>query len=192
MAATRGAKDSVFKASMIAKNSVEAEMLRASGGDAKLRNLRRKGSSNPTPMKLGFDIKGKQNFYGLLLAKGNIAAWKLVEYGGKAHRLTPRISTTGTGKGMSRKARQLAIRQRELDVAFGARGVYAGKRPMPITNGIYRYSAQNPGARAKHPWRIGLEKATPRMRLEMQSVIRGAIVDVWRSGRTVISNDRLA
>lgn len=178
-AAQRAQKDAVMRASMILKNSIESELMRATGGDGRLRNLRKKGGT-PAKLGLGFNVRGVNNPTALLIARG---PWGLVEYGAHQHRITPRLAKTGSGKGMSRRQRQLAIRQQELNQAFGARGTYAGKRPMPIARGVYRYSANHPGTKGKYPWKRGMDRARDRAVQELRTVIRSRVVDVIRSGR---------
>lgn len=177
-AAQQSQRDAVFRASMVLKNAIEAELGQATGGDNRLSNLRKRGGQ-PPKLSLGFNIKGTNNPTALLIARG---PWGIVEYGTPAHRINPKVDKTGTGKGMSRAARQRAIRQRQLDVAFGAAGIYAGKRPMPI-NGVYRFSAMHPGTKAKRPFHTGMERATPRALQELRTVISSAVADVIRSGR---------
>lgn len=177
-AAQQAQKDAVFRASMILKNSIEAELMRATGGDGRLRNLRKKGGQPPR-LSLGFNIRGTNNPTALLIARG---PWGLVEYGAVAHRITPSLAKS-SGKGMSRSQRQRAVTQRELNRMFGARGTYAGMRPMPISNGIYRYSARHPGSKGKYPWKRGMERARTRAITELHTVVRSRVVDVIRSGR---------
>ena len=167
-----------MRASMILKNSIEGRMLIASGGDARLSKHRKKSA-----MSVGFNVIGKNNPTALMRARGNIAAWKIVEYGTVRHTVAPKFGSTGTGRGMSRAARAHAIRQRELNNVFGGAGRFSGRSPMPVAEGVYRYQATNPGTRGKQPWKSGIDRALPRATKELHTVVRSRVLDVYRSGR---------
>lgn len=178
-AAQHAQREAVFRASMILKNSTEAELLRATGGDGRLRNLRGR-NGQPIRLSLGFNIQGTNNPTALLIARG---PWGIVEYGSTPHPITPKLAKTGRGRGVSRSQRNRLATQRELNRLFGGRGTYAGLRPLPVANGIYRYSARHPGSKAKQPWKRGMTRAMPRAVNELHAVIRSRVGDVVRSGR---------
>lgn len=175
----RSQKDAVMRASMVVKNSIEGELVRAVGRDQAMSNLRRRPTSKPARLTVGFNMKGTTNPTSLLIARG---PWGLVEYGAPPHKITPRVAKTGTGKGMSKEARKRAIRQRELNLAFGARGAYSGLSPMPIKS-TFRYVVNHPGSRAKQPFRRGLESSRVRAIQEMQFTVSRSVATIIRSGR---------
>lgn len=178
-AAQQAQKDAVMRASMIVKNSIEGELVRDIGSDQRLRNLKKKSGAEGARLTLGFNIKGTNNPTSLLLARG---PWGMVEYNIGPHKITPKVARTGTGKGMSRAQRQRVIRQRELDIAFGASGVFAGKSPLPF-KGTFRYSVMHPGTKGKKPFHRGLESSKERAIRELRVVVTGRVATVIRSGR---------
>ncbi len=180
-AVQRGQKDAVFSASMIIKNEIEGNLVRAIGSDQRMSNLKKRAGAQPQRLSLGFTTKGVNNPTSLLIARG---PWGLVEYGAVKHKISPKVAKTGTGKGMSRANRKLAIRQRELDIAFGASGLFAGKSPMPI-RGSFRYQVDHPGSRGKYPFHRGLDSSRGRAVQELRTVVMRTTATVIRSGRQV-------
>jgi hypothetical protein len=173
-AAQKSQEEAVFRASMVIKSSILRELTKAVGGDHTMSNLRKASGAPPKQMTVGFDVKKGNAPVSLLVAHG---PWGLVENGADRHAIFPRLARI-TGKGAQR-----ARRQRQLDQAFGARGIYSGLRPMPI-NGSFRYSARNhPGSKGKKPFRRGLDKAKPKAIKELRAVVHSAVADVVRSGR---------
>ncbi len=177
----RGQKDAVMSASMIIKNEIEGNLVRAIGSDQRMSNLKKRAGAQPQRLSLGFTTKGVNNPTSLLIARG---PWGLVEYGASKHKITPKIAKTGTGKGMSRASRKLAIRQRDLDIAFGAAGLFAGKSPLPI-RGTFRYQVNHPGSKGKYPFHRGLESSRNRAIQELRTVVMRTTATVIRSGRQV-------
>jgi hypothetical protein len=178
-AVQKSQKDAVMRASMIVKNSIEGELVKAVGADQAMSNMVRKKGQKPPRMTLGFSMKGTNNPTSLLIARG---PWGLVEYGAGKHKITPRLTKTGTGKGMSRVQRQRAIRQRELDQAFGASGLFSGRSPMPMKS-TFRYSAEHPGSKGKQPFHKGLERSRDRAVKELQFTVSRSVATIIRSGR---------
>ena len=178
-AAMEAQKDAVMRASMIVKNSIEGELVRAIGSDQRMRNLKKASGAEGARLTLGFNIKGTNNPTSLLIARG---PWGMVEYNIAPHKITPKVKTTGTGRGMSRTQRRHAIRQRELDIAFGASGVFAGKSPLPF-KGTFRYSVQHPGTKGKQPFHRGMESSKERAIRELHTVVTSRVATLIRSGR---------
>lgn len=178
-AVQKSQKDAVMRASMVVKNSIEGELVKAVGADQAMRNMVRKKGQKPPRMTLGFSMKGTTNPTSLLIARG---PWGLVEYGAPAHKITPRLTKTGTGKGMSRAQRQRTIRQRQLDEAFGATGLFSGKSPMPVKS-TFRYNVQHPGSKGKQPFHKGLERSRAQAIKELQFTVSRSVATVIRSGR---------
>lgn len=172
-------RDAVVRASMTLKISIEGKLENAIGADRRMSNLRKRKDQQPKPLGLGFNVKGTYNPTALLYAKG---PWGLVEYGAMPHTISAKIAKTGTGKGISRASRQRMIRQRDLDIAFGAHGVYSGVSPMNM-NGTFRYKVMHPGTPGKRPFHRGMQQAEGRAIKELHTVISSTVVDVIRNGR---------
>ena len=182
VAAQQAQHKAVMRASLILKDSINAQLTNAIGGDHRMSNLRKRSGQTPPTLKVGFDIKGKDNIVSLLYARG---PWGLVEYGAMPHTITPRLAAlSSTGKGMSRATRKRAITQRRLDIAYGASSIFAGVSPLNL-GGRHRYRVQHPGTRGKMPFHKGMDKARAQAIQELHTVIKSTVVDVIRSGRQV-------
>jgi hypothetical protein len=182
MALQRAPRDAVMRASMVLKTNIEGKLEKAVGADRRMSNLRKKPGQQPPLMSVGFNIKGTTNPTSLLFARG---PWGLVEYGAMPHAISTRVSTsTGSGKGISRANRNRMIRQRQLDITYGAIGVYAGLSPMNM-GGIYRYRVMHPGTPGKLPFHRGMEQSKERAIKELYTTVSNTVVDVIRSGRQV-------
>lgn len=196
-AVTRNTYKAVDSASFILKSSIEGELSKAVGSDMIMSNVRssvgysrksatrsvRDMKSSGARLSVRYDIKGQLNPTSLLRAFG---PWGLIEYDTPAHRVFTRVDGTAT-RGLSRSARQRAVRQRELNQAFGARGTYRGRRPMPVADGVFAYSAKHPGTTGKRPFGKGREKAEPRARQTLNTVVLRGVVEVWQSGKQAVS-----
>lgn len=179
VALQKAPRDAVMRASMVLKVSIEGKLENAIGVDRRMSNLRKRKDQQPKALSLGFNVKGTTNPTSLLYAKG---PWGLVEYGAMPHTISAKIAKSGTGKGMSRAARQRMIRQRDLDIAYGAHGVYSGVSPMHM-KGTFRYKVAHPGTPGKKPFHRGMQQAEGRAIKELRTVISSTVVDVIRSGR---------
>lgn len=73
--------------------------------------------------------------------------WGISEGDTPAHQITAKLGKIA-GRGAKR-----ARRQRDLDVAFGARGAFSGAKPMGSPGRFGpRYSVRHPGTKGKHTW----------------------------------------
>ena len=183
-AATVGTRKAVEAASLILKSSIEGELRRDIGVDQRMSNVRKGTSSQGAKLSLGYDVKGGTNPTALLRARG---PWGLLEYNTPDHQIFPRLAGI-PARGISRAQRQNLIRQRQLAQAFGGRGTYAGKSPMPIKPGVFRYSVRDhPGTKGKFPFRNGMAKARPRAERELNTVVLRGVAHVWRVNSRTIS-----
>lgn len=172
-------REAVDSAAFILKSAIQGELQRAIGSDQQMSNVRKKTSREAAALNLRYDLKGTTNPTALLRATG---PWGLVEYNVGPHRIFPRLEGIAS-RGVKRADRAQMIRQRQLNQAFGARGTYRGKRPMPMPGGRFAYSANHPGTTGKHPFAKGMAKATPRAMAELNTVILRGVAMVWRRGR---------
>lgn len=194
-AVINGQKEAVNRASFILKSAIEGELQRAIGGDQEMSNVRtsisysRKTSTRRlkeaiyseatgSSARLGirYDVKGQLNPTALLRAFG---PWGLVEYNVGPHRIFPRLDGI-QAKGMKRVDFQYAVRQRNLNQAYGARGTYRGVRPMPVGAGVFRYSALHPGTTGKRPFAKGMAKSEGHARQELNLVVLRGVATVWK------------
>lgn len=198
-AVLRNQKLAVESASLILKRSIEAELSRAIGPEHEMSNVKsavrysRKTERRSVgdvkggkAARLGvrYDIKGSTNPTALLRAFG---PWGLVEYNVDSHQIFVRGDSIER-RGVRRADYLRAVEQRRLNQAFGARGTYRGRRPMPVAPGAYRYSVRNhPGTTGKQPFRKGMDKAEPRARRELNAVIMRGVTSVWNRGRETIT-----
>jgi hypothetical protein len=189
-AVERSQKDAVFRAAMVMKNSIEGERSKAmKGKDHFSRMTQKKTRSNrfvgvrPETNKLTvrFDVKGDYNPTALLVAKG---PWGLIENGAVRHEITANLGSVKYTKG--RGARKRAFKQRSLDIAFGATGLYAGMTPLGNRAGgfgpVYRVK-DHPGTRGKQPWKRGTEKSRDQAAQMATRIVRNVVVDTIRAGR---------
>lgn len=202
-AVIKGQREAVESASFILKAAIEGELVKAVGPDKAMSNVRSavrysrskqtrsvgdvKSSGGGVALSLRYDVKGVNNPTALLRAVG---PWGLIEYNVPDHSIFPRLSTIPT-RGIRRNQRRYMMRERELNQAFGVRGTYSGVRPMPVAEGVYRFSARNhPGTTGKRPFGKGMDKASPRARRELNTVVLRGVASVWNSGRDVITSFR--
>lgn len=185
-------KNGVFQAAMVMKNTIEGERSKAmKGKDHFSRMTQKKTRSNrfvgvrPETNKLSvrFDVKGDMNPTALLVARG---PWGLIENGAVRHEITANLGSVKYTKG--RGARKRAFKQRSLDVAFGATGLYAGMTPLGNRPGgfgpVYRVK-DHPGTRGKQPWKKGVDKSRDDAARIATGIVRNRVVDVIRAGRDV-------
>lgn len=177
-------RKAVDSAAFILKSSIQGELQKAIGGDQQMSNVGKR--SGGARLDVRYDVKGTTNPTALLRAMG---PWGLVEYNVGPHRISPRLDSIAA-KGMKRADRAHAIRQRQLNQAFGVRGTYRGKRAMPMPGGRFAYSANHPGTTGKQPFAKGMAKATPRAMTELNTVILRGIASVWNVGRQTITHFR--
>lgn len=202
-AVLKGQRQAVESASFILKSAIEGELVKAVGPDKAMSNVRSavrysrskqtrsvgdmKSTGGGAALSLRYDVKGVNNPTALLRAMG---PWGLVEYDVPDHSIFPRLSTIPT-RGMSRQRRQYMMRERQLNQAFGTRGTYSGVSPMPVAEGVYRFSVRNhPGTTGKRPFGKGMDKASPRARRELNTVVLRGVATVWNSGRDTIATFR--
>ena len=193
-------RKAVDSASFILKSSIEGELTRAIGSDHAMSNVKSSvrysrrsqkrtvgDNSGGKAARLGvrYDIKGTTNPTSLLRAWG---PWGLVEYRVDPHEIFVRTDAIQQ-RGVKRADFLRAVEQRRLNQAFGARGTYAGRRPMPVAPGVFRYSVRNhPGTgTAKQPFRKGMDKAEPSARRELNTVVLRGVAMVWNRGRETIT-----
>ncbi len=164
-AAQKGARVAVEKAAFEMKASIVAEAKSATGGDMLISHLGSKRSIGAGGARLSvvYDIKGTNHPVALVRAVG---PWGLVEHGAKAHEILPKLKRI-TGTGASR-----ARRQRDLSLAFGARGALSGSKPMKVPGSPrgYAYRVRHPGTKGKKPWAKGTARALPLLRSRTPTV----------------------
>jgi len=187
-AALQSQKDAVFKAAMTMKNSIEGERSKAMKGKDHFSRMTQKKSKTgkfvgvrPATHRLtvGFNVKGTYNPTALLVARG---PWGLIEYGAAPHEITANLGKLNYEKGRGKRAR--ASRQRDLDIAYGARGLFSGVKPLRLPYGEPRYRVYNhPGTKGKHPFRKGVEASEKEASQIALRIVQNRVVDIWRIGR---------
>ena len=186
-------REAVNQAALILKKSILQQANIATGGSLMLRNVgsvsNRSGRFVPVrndagrTLRVGYDIVGEVHPTALLLARG---PWGIVEYTTSPHDITPRLGTIQR-KGKAALKYKRELRQRQLDVAFGGAGVFAGVPPLNVQGmGEPRYRVKHPGTKGKFPWKRGIELVRDIAARRAKSVISFGVVDhVRTNGRTL-------
>jgi hypothetical protein len=103
----------------------------------------------------------------------------LLEYGAGKHDITAKLGAANYAKG--RGARKRALQQRNLDIAFGATGLFSGTRPLRTPYGPRYRVNDHPGAKPKKTFTRGVEKATPRATEIATSLIQSKTIQRLRT-----------
>jgi hypothetical protein len=189
-AALESQKDGVFKAAMMLKNSIEGERSKALRGKDHFSRMQQKKTKTgkfvgirPANNRLTvwFNMKGVYNPTALLLARG---PWGLLEYGAAEHEITANLGKVEYAKGRGARAR--AFKQRNLDIAYGAEGLFSGKTPLKLPYGP-RYRVYNhPGTKGKKPFKKGVEAKQDEASRIALGIVQNRVVDIWRAGRETV------
>lgn len=189
-AVQKSQKRGVFDAAFLMKNAIEGERSKAmKGKDYFSRMTQKKTRSNrfvgirpeTNRLTVRFDVKGEYNPTALLVARG---PWGLIENGAVRHVISANLGSVQYTKG--RGARKRAFKQRELDVAFGARGLYSGMTPLgnrATGFGPVFKVKDHPGTKGKQPWQRGVSRSRDQAARIATGVVRNSVVDVVRMGR---------
>ena len=180
-AAQESQKKAVFNAAMHMKNVIEAERNKALKGKdyfSAMNNKKTKSGKftgvRPQNNRLlvSFNVKGEYHPTALLIAKG---PWGLLEYGAVPHDIN---SKSSANFGRTAKA-QYAKKKRNLDIAFGVAGTFAGTRPMGNPRKgfgpVYRVR-QHPGTRPRKTFSRAVDMATPKATEIATSLIQTNII----------------
>lgn len=155
-------RTSVERGAFVAKQSIGAEIQRASGGDNRLSGV---GSAPGAKVGVRYDIKGTQNPTALVRAIGPV---HLLEHTSKPHLIIPKK----TGRGAKGRGSRRENKQALYDALFGNQ--YTGVKPLWTPYGP-RYRVQHPGVRnPSKPWEKGFRRAEPHVRKEVRRVVSGA------------------
>jgi hypothetical protein len=179
----------VHEAAMMLKQSIERQTSIATKGSMGFSRMdtrvtrsgavvRRSGNSK---LRVGFDVVGDAHPTALLVARG---PWGLIEYGSVPHEIIPRLeSISRRGPAL---ARQRALTQRRLDIAFGATGVFNGVSPLSgnAGGGEPRYRVKHPGTKGKKPFHTGVMMVRDRAARRALGIISNQTIRTIRKGRT--------
>lgn len=156
-------KSMVNRAAINAKQVLESEVKSAVGPEQRMSNVgsARTKQTGGAKLAVSYDIKGRNNPTALIQAVG---PWGLIENGSPAHEILPSFERI-TGKG-AKRARQ----QRALDITFGARGVFAGRKPLKTPYGP-RFRVRMPKVAGKKPWAKGWRRADPIVRRHLSGLL---------------------
>lgn len=153
-----------------AKAALIAARDEATGGDGVLSHVGKKGA------KLGVNYKiedGGTSLQGYIRATG---AWPIIESDTPAHEETsklPRIK----GKGGAR-----AGKERDLRVAFRARGAFSGVKPMGRLGGFGPvYRARHPGTHGKHVFVRARAATAAKLPAQIAKDVWTPVLQVFRS-----------
>lgn len=183
--AQQAQKEAVFQATLHMKQIIEREIRGDLGGKNYFSKMATKKSktgrfvgTRPENNKVGvrFDVKGMNNPTALLTAYGPMG---LLEYGAGKHEITAQLGQVQYAKG--RGARKRALVQRRLDIAYGARGLFAGATPLRTPQGPRFRVANHPGARPKKTFTRGVDKATPKSTQIATSLIQSKVIQRLRT-----------
>lgn len=186
VAAEKAQRKAVGDAALMVKRAIERETVIATKGSMGYSNMgsvsTRNGRMKKIPkgnarLSVGYDIVGERRPTALLVARG---PWGIIEYGSNPHVITAKVAALGR-KGVTKRMR----RQRELDIVYGAVGLYSGVPPLaaPAGGGRPVYKVAHPGQKPRKPFRKGLERSRDAAARRATSVISNAVIDTVRSGR---------
>jgi hypothetical protein len=185
-AAQKAQKEAVFQAAFYMKQTIEREIHGDLGGKDYFRAMGEKKTKSgkfvgvrPATNRVGvrFNVKGEYNPTALLAAYGPMG---LLEYGAGKHDITARLGAVQYAKGR-KGARKRALQQRNLDIAYGAQGLFAGARPLRTPFGPRYRVNDHPGARPKKTFSRGVEKATPKATNIATSLIQSRVIQRLRT-----------
>lgn len=184
-AAQEAQKKAVFNAALHMKDVIQAERSKdLKGKDHFSGMLNKKTRSGkfvgirPETHKLtvSFNVKGEMSPTALLLAKG---PWGLLENGAARHDINAKGEAIA---GRSRKAAR-ARTQRNLNIAFGASGAFAGTKPLGNKAkgfGPFFRVANHPGTRPKKTFSRAVKMATPKSTQIATSLIQSKVIHFIR------------
>lgn len=184
-AAQESQKEAVFRAALHMKDVITREIHGDLGGKDYFRAMAERKTKTgkfvgvrPATNRVGvrFDVKGVYNPTALLTAYGPAG---LLEYGAVKHDITSKLGAVNYSKG--RAARKRALQQRNLDIAYGAKGLFSGTRPLRTPYGPRYRVNDHPGARPKKTFTRGVEKGTPRATQIATSLIQSKIIQRLRT-----------
>lgn len=132
-------------------------------------------------LRVGYDIVGERNPTALLVARG---PWGLIEYGSVEHIISPRMSAIKRKKVAALKYER-AVKQRRLDLAFNAVGVFSGYPPMNGASGggTPRYRIEHKGTKGKRPFHRGVDLVRDVAAKQARSLITNEFVRTLRTGK---------
>jgi len=183
--AQQAQKEAVFNATLYMKQMIEREVRGDLGGKDYFRAMAERKTKTgkfvgvrPANNRVGvrFDVKGQYTPTALLTAYGPMG---LLEYGAGKHDITAKLGAANYAKG--RGARKRALQQRNLDIAFGATGLFSGTRPLRTPYGPRYRVNDHPGAKPKKTFTRGVEKATPRATEIATSLIQSKTIQRLRT-----------
>lgn len=152
----------------VTKDILVRSLQGAVGADLRMRNWKTGGGK----VNAGYDLDLKPGAYtALFKPRGPIGA---VENGTRAHSISAALGKI-TGRG-SKRAKQ----QRVYDVLFGAKGTFAGAKPLVTPAGPRYRVIHHPGTRGKHPWAIGRATSIVPARQVMETTLRDIIKEATR------------
>lgn len=137
------------------------------GGDGRMSGFGKKAK------RLNVDVKpvaGQATGVRITPARSQAGQWTILDQGAKPHDVIAKGAPI-KGKGAKR-----ARRQRDLNVAFGAKGAFAGVKPLRTPFGP-RYRASNVRSPAKGTWsraaQSGIDDAVKQIRDEFHRKVQG-------------------
>lgn len=149
--------EALNRAALKLKRSVEASRDRVTG-DGRLSGV---GNAR---LGVRYDIKGSTNPTALLRVTG---PWQLIERDTRpAGRVTGKVGRVRGGRRVNR--------ERNVRIAFGARGALSGVRPMRTPWGP-KSAIQDRGTRGQHPFKKGVEAGTKPALQELRGVVVKAV-----------------
>lgn len=185
MAAQKSQKEAVFGAAIHMKDVITSEIHGDLGGKDYFRAMGQKKTKTgkfigvrPANNKVGvrFDVKGTYNPTALLTAYGPMG---LLEYGAGKHEISAKLGGVTYNKG--RGARKRALQQRNLDIAFGATGLFSGATPLRTPMGPRFRVYSHPGSPAKKTFTRAVKKATPKSTQIATSLIQSKTIQRIRT-----------
>lgn len=148
--------DSVGKAALALKRSVQANLVAAVGPELRMSGVGRRSTASRGGAKVGvrYDIKGTRNPTALLRMFGPA---HLIERDTKAHTITARARTT-TARGRRRR----------------------GARVLVFRGGGFATSVNHPGTKGKRVWERGIRTATPVAMAHLRGAVGRSLSEVFK------------
>lgn len=154
----------------VAKVRIDRAARARTGGDGKFSNV---GKAKAV---LGHRVKTTQDASTGELSAHFIATgpWGLVDSDYGPWEIRSRLAAI-TGKGAKRRRRQ-----RDLDIAYGARGLYSGARPLRLGGtGAYRFAVKRKRHTSERVWEGARDDAMRSSRREVTAKGAAAVRKVW-------------